>query len=181
VVCIGRIFLIADCHFGNEDVIRVFRRPFVTVAEMDRVMAGNWNLAVGPDDTVIVAGDFTYDPEDRERLLHTLNGNKILIRGNHDRGGKEVGGDTMVLAYRGTMLFLVHNPDHAPSGWDGWIVHGHCHGGRLDYPFIDGEKRTINVACERVNYTPVDIDWIFALDPATILRMETIDAEPERH
>ena len=169
----GTTFHIADCHFGDEDVIRVFRRPFATVAEMDRVMTENWNRVVGPDDTVIVVGDFTYDPDDRKRLLQMLNGNKILLRGNHDRGGPEAGGDSMVLMYKGIALFLVHNPDHAPLGWDGWIVHGHRHGRKLDYPFIDGERRTINVACELVGYTPVDLEWLVRLDLPTIAWMAT--------
>jgi calcineurin-like phosphoesterase family protein len=176
----GKLFLIADCHFGAKEVIRVFKRPFATVKEMDRVMTENWNRAVGPDDTVIIIGDFTYDTEDRKRLLAGLFGNKILIRGNHDRGGPEAGADHMVLAYRGQMLYLIHNPDHAPEGWKGWTVHGHHHWRMPDYPFIDGKWRTINVACELIGYTPVDIDWILGLGIGTVLRMETIDSEPVR-
>jgi calcineurin-like phosphoesterase family protein len=57
----GKTFCIADCHFGAQDVIRVFRRPFTTVKEMDRVMTEKWNRAVGDNDTVISVGDFTYD------------------------------------------------------------------------------------------------------------------------
>lgn len=176
----GKIFLIADSHFGAEEVIRVFKRPFKTVREMDRVMEENWNRAIGPDDTVISVGDFTRDPKNRERLLNELDGNKILIRGNHDCGGPEAGGDAMVFEYRRQMVYLIHNPDHAPGCWKGWIIHGHHHGRMPDYPFIDGKWKTINVACELINYTPVDIDWILARDIDTIQRMETMNSEPIR-
>lgn len=179
-MCMGKIFCIADCHFGAKDVIRVFQRPFTTVREMDRVMEKNWNRAVGEHDTVISVGDFAYDPDNRERLLNALNGNTILIRGNHDCGGPEAGSDHMVLAYRGQMLFLIHNPDHAPGDWNGWIIHGHHHGRMRDYPFIDGTYKTINVACELINYTPIDIDRILSLDIDTILRKKTLDSEPVR-
>jgi len=156
----GKLFLIADCHFGDKEVIRVFARPFATVTEMDRVMAENWNRAVGPDDTVIVIGDFCREQEDRNRLLSDLNGNKILIRGNHDRGGPEAGADHMVLSYRGQLAYLVHNPLHVPGDWDGWVIHGHRHGRAKAPPFIDPAHRTANVACELVNYTPVGIDRV---------------------
>jgi len=176
----GKIFVIADCHFGAQDVIRVFKRPFATVREMDRVMTENWNRAVGPDDTVISVGDFTWDKKDRERLLAELKGNKILIRGNHDCGGPEAGSDHVVLVYRDQMLYLIHNPDHVPGDWKGWTIHGHHHGRMPDYPFIDGRQKTINVACELVNYTPVELDWILGRDIGTIRQMETMSSEPVR-
>jgi calcineurin-like phosphoesterase family protein len=176
----GKIFLIADSHFGAKEVIRVFKRPFKTVREMDRVMKENWNRAVGQNDTVISVGDFTWDPERRQKLLKELHGNKILIRGNHDCGGPEAGGDGMVLEYRGQMFYIIHNPDHAPGNWKGWVIHGHHHWRMPDYPFIDGRWKTINVACELINYTPVDIDWILSLDIDTIRRMETMNSEPIR-
>jgi calcineurin-like phosphoesterase family protein len=129
---------------------------------------------------VISVGDLTFDPKNRERLLGELNGNKILIRGNHDCGGPEAGSDHLVLRYRDRMLYLVHNPDHVPGDWEGWTIHGHHHWRMPDYPFIDGKWKTINVACELVRYTPVDLDRVLGHDIGTILRMENSDSEPVR-
>jgi calcineurin-like phosphoesterase family protein len=109
-----------------------------------------------------------------------LNGNKILIRENHDCGGPEAGSDHMVLAYRRQDFFLVHNPYRAPGDWVGWTIHGHDHWRMPDYPFIDGILKTVNVACELFNYTPVDLDWILGRDIGTIMRMENSDSEPVR-
>lgn len=175
--CMGTIFLIADSHFGSTEVIRVFKRPFKTAREMDRVMTDNWNRVVGHDDIVISVGDLTRDPAKRKQLLCDLNGNKILIRGNHDRGGPEAGPDHMVLSYRGQMAYLVHNPLHVPGDWNGWVIHGHHHG-TADYPFIDGRKKTINVGCELTGYAPVEIDRVLSPGTGTILRMETAGSVP---
>ncbi|OPY36433.1 MAG: hypothetical protein A4E35_01972 [Methanoregula sp. PtaU1.Bin051] len=69
----GKLFVTADCHFGNKEVIRIFSRPFAIVEQMDRTIAAKWNRVVGPDDTVIVIGDFCTEPEDRKRLLKELS------------------------------------------------------------------------------------------------------------
>ena len=45
------------------------------------------------------------------------------------------------------------------------------------YPFIDGKRKNINVACEVVDYTPVSIDWLLSLDIDTIIRMETVSSK----
>ncbi|WP_052302985.1 hypothetical protein [Archaeoglobus veneficus] len=74
---------------------------------------------------------------------------------------------------------LVHRPDEVNS-FDGWIIHGHTHNGKLrKYPFINGEKQTINVSVEVVNYKPVSLDYIISLGLEKISRMETILDEPE--
>jgi calcineurin-like phosphoesterase family protein len=140
------------------------------------VNGGTIRRAVGPDDTVISVGDFARDGKDRQRWLGALNGNKILIRGNHDCGGPEAGGEHLVMDYRQHRFFIIHNPDHVPENWNGWTIHGHHHWRKPDYPFIDGRWKTINVACELINYTPVDMDRILSLDIDTI--STTTDAEP---
>lgn len=173
----ARIFLISDNHFGSRTVISVFHRPFRSVEEMDRTMIDTWNSTVGRDDTVFSLGDFIWDPA--RRYVDRLNGNKILIWGNHD-WGYTAGGHHVVLEYKGRAFYLVHQPEHVPEDWEGWIIHGHHH--RMpDFPFIDGESKTINVACELVDYTPVDLDWVLSLDLDTIVRMETAGSIPVRH
>lgn len=175
----SRIFLISDNHFGAEDVRRIFKRPFKTIGEMDREMIKRWNRIVKPEDIVISLGDFSWEPT--RRYSEKLKGNKILIRGNHD-WGPEAGGEHMVLEYQGNKFYLVHDPDkvHELWNWNEWVIHGHHHW-MPEYPFIDGTWKTINVACELINYTPIELDWILSLDIDTIKRMETADSEPVRY
>lgn len=74
----------SDTHFGHSMLIREDKRPFSTVEEMDQILIANWNRRVSPQDTVYHLGDFTLG-RDHDKYLNQLNGNKILIIGNHDR------------------------------------------------------------------------------------------------
>ena len=53
-------YYIADLHLGHSRIIGLDGRPFADVDEMDRVLMGNWNRKVGPDDDVYILGDFCY-------------------------------------------------------------------------------------------------------------------------
>lgn len=78
-------FYIADCHFDHGNIIHFDNRPFKTVDEMNETMITNWNKAVSNSDEVFILGDFCWSKEDRWiELLSQLNGQKTLIKGNHD-------------------------------------------------------------------------------------------------
>ena len=42
----GKIFYIADLHLGHSNIIRLSKRPFNNVAEMDNALIDNWNKVV---------------------------------------------------------------------------------------------------------------------------------------
>lgn len=78
-------FYIADCHFDHGNIIHFDNRPFRTVDEMNEEMIKRWNSAVTKADEVYILGDFCWSKEDRWiELLSQLNGQKTLIKGNHD-------------------------------------------------------------------------------------------------
>lgn len=78
-------WITADWHLG-EDRFEIMGRPFVTRDQMINALVYNHNTYVRPEDTVIVVGDVCYQ-KTPEFLSHVsrFNGEKILIRGNHDR------------------------------------------------------------------------------------------------
>lgn len=81
------IFYIADTHFGHTNILKYDNRPFISAEEMDKVIISNWNKVVSKDDLVYMLGDVSWYPRENGRtaeILHELNGNKILIQGNHD-------------------------------------------------------------------------------------------------
>ena len=79
---------ISDLHFGHSNIIRLDRRPFETVEEMDRELVKRWNDVVDKDDQVYVLGDMFWKKADEAiPILKELKGNKFLVRGNHDRVG----------------------------------------------------------------------------------------------
>lgn len=49
-----------------------------------------------------------------------------------------------------------------------------------NFPFINGERKTINVSAELVNCRPVSLDFILSQNLDSILRMDTIDSIPQR-
>ena len=78
-------YYIADLHFGHERILAFDNRPFSTLEEMEQELILRWNTVVEPGDTVYILGDFCWKVEaDWIRILAKLNGNKVLIRGNHD-------------------------------------------------------------------------------------------------
>lgn len=79
------IFFTSDTHFGHSKIIDYCKRPFSSIEEHDKTLIQNWNNVVGQDDTVFHLGDFAYgNSQFIANIIKQLNGNIILIKGNHD-------------------------------------------------------------------------------------------------
>ena len=84
------IYFYADPHFCHENIIKFCGRPFKNKEQMNDHLIKEYNSIVRDEDLVYFLGDISVakSKEDRERvadIISKLNGNKILIRGNHDR------------------------------------------------------------------------------------------------
>jgi calcineurin-like phosphoesterase family protein len=178
------IYLIGDTHFDHANIIETCDRPFSSVAEMDRNIVKNWNQTVKQNDTVYFLGDWSHGRGARSASywVKRLNGNIVSIRGGHDRFQRGIYlNRSKVLTVGNHTFLLIHDPDERRANWRGWIIHGHHHNNNLrDYPFINGERKTINVSAELMNYAPVSIDYLLSLDLDSIKRMRTINDQPER-
>ena len=79
------VFFTSDTHFGHSKIIDYCKRPFSSIEEHDKTLIQNWNNVVGQDDTVFHLGDFAYgNSQFVSNIIKQLNGNIILIKGNHD-------------------------------------------------------------------------------------------------
>lgn len=79
------IFFTSDTHFGHSKIIDYCKRPFSSIEEHDKTLIQNWNNTIGQDDTVFHLGDFAYgNSQFISNIIKQLNGNIILIKGNHD-------------------------------------------------------------------------------------------------
>ena len=135
------VFLVSDTHFGHAGVCRFTRadgvtklRPWDDPQEMDEAMIQAWNERVKPTDKVYHCGDVVIN----RRALSTLarlNGDKVLIRGNHDifRDDEYRQYFRELRAYHVMNgLILSHIPVHPESlGRFGCNIHGHLHANRV--------------------------------------------------
>jgi len=143
------IYLISDTHFNHKNIIEYENRPFNSVAEMNQVIIDRWNQIVSPEDTIIHLGDVALGAESSlKSIIPTLNGHKILIRGNHDRkskqfflecGFEEVCNSKMINE-KGIKIYLSHLPESRPTNGESYDLHfyGHVHskGAEKDFPTI---------------------------------------------
>jgi len=177
------IYLISDLHLDHANIINYCARPFCfsDVDEMNNVLIDNWNNKVR-DNPIYFLGDLSFGRGSRpaDYWLRKLKGDIHFIRGNHEEGVKD-SKDYEILEYKNHKFLLVHDPNNLPIKWNGWVIHGHTHNNEMkEYPFINGEKKTINVSAELLNYKPIDLDFIISLKLDSIKRMDLIDTEPER-
>ncbi|MCL4355058.1 MAG: 2'-5' RNA ligase family protein [Nitrososphaerota archaeon] len=187
-------YFISDLHLDHGNIIRYCSRPFCSVQGMNRVLVNNWNSTVRDMDRVYFLGDLTFGREHRPDRYwwNGLKGDKVFVKGNHQDStvpgvlsskfsvpdGRE--GETRFVA--------VHDPREMQNdlrGWveknNAWIIHGHHHNNDLrNHPFIEGERRMINVSAEVVDYKPVSLTLLMSLGLNGIQKMDTITSVPER-
>jgi len=156
------IFLVSDTHFGHQGVCHFMRadgvtklRPWDTAEGMDEEMIKRWNERVRPNDKVYHLGDVVIN---RKALgtLARLNGDKVLIRGNHDifRDDEYRQYFRELRAYHiMNGLILSHIPIHEASlGRFGCNVHGHLHANRVM------KAKGINYPTGEIIYSETEID-----------------------
>ena len=168
----AKIFMVSDTHFGHKGVCEFKRddgvtdlRPYNTPEEMDADMIDKWNAKVGPKDKVYHCGDVVIN----RRALPTLaklNGEKVLIKGNHDifRLEEYTPYFKDVRSYHILNgLILSHIPIHEASlGRFGTNIHGHLHATRV---MKDGviDPRYFNMCVENHNYAPVEFEEVMEM------------------
>lgn len=160
-----KTFVIADPHFGHENIIRYCNRPFVSAAEMDRSIIDNWNKTVSNDDIIWVLGDFALASRDYTKsIIKSLRGRKRLILGNHDRYSQtwyEEAGFEFVSPYpilKENYIVLSHAPlEFLNENCPFFNIYGHVHN---DPRYLNLTKSGACVSMERIGYRPIELDRI---------------------
>jgi len=81
----SKVFFTSDTHFNHENIIRYCNRPFKSIEEHDETLVKNWNSIVPSDGIVFHLGDVGFgDNKTIKSLLDRLNGEIVLVIGNHD-------------------------------------------------------------------------------------------------
>lgn len=137
-----KVWVTSDLHFGHANIMKFNpdTRKYKDVEHMNSEMIRQWNLSVMPDDTVYILGDVAFcNAQKATAIVRSLNGNKILVAGNHDSklikdpsfrsSFKEIH-QYLSINHNGSRVSMFHYPIHE---WDqchrGAIhLHGHVHG-----------------------------------------------------
>src|SRR5579863_5577753 len=78
-----KVYVVSDWHLNHAKIATYCDRP----ANFTDLIVARHNEIVKPEDTVINFGDVSIGKksDNVENLIRSLNGRKILVRGNHDR------------------------------------------------------------------------------------------------
>jgi len=165
------VFLVSDTHFGHAGVCRFTRndgvtklRPWDSAEEMDEEMVRRWNDRVRPNDKVYHLGDVVMSRRSLS-IMDRLNGDKVLIRGNHDifkdEDYRKYFRELRAYHVMNGMI-LSHIPLHPESlGRFGVNIHGHTHANRVMRPLATSGRLDVVdvryhcVCVEQTDFAPI--------------------------
>jgi calcineurin-like phosphoesterase family protein len=161
------VYFIGDLHFGHKRILEFSPgRLGSTIEEHDQAIVTCWNHEVSPKKTrVYVLGDVAFTRAGLA-LVGRLNGEKILVRGNHDtfptceylEHFKEVYG---LLKYK--EFWLSHAPIHPHELRGRRNIHGHVHMNTVARvrDLATPDPNYINVSLENLpGFAPISLDEV---------------------
>lgn len=167
------VYFTSDLHIGHDKDFIWRPRGFSSIKEHDTEIIKRWNSVITPEDTVYILGDLCMSGNETEwdRVYKVLNGEKIVIWGNHDTNNKinkyqnEYGMTYIGLAAlykynKKKMFYLSHYPTLVGNFKEErffWNLSGHTHSSNK---FEFGQYSIYNVAMDAHNCTPVSIEQI---------------------
>lgn len=159
----SKVFIISDLHFSHLNMAK--RRGFDSIEEHDNFIIERWNQTVKTKDVVWILGDITMEKSGPYKLLDRLNGIKKVVLGNHDKPQhvpellKHV--NHVCSTFTKKQFIFTHIPIHT-NELDYRFkknIHGHLHS-NLVKTNNEIDDRYINVSCECIDFTPVELNTI---------------------
>lgn len=165
----SNIHFISDLHAGHKNIMDILRSHDQAhlrgnakdTKEMEEWLIEQWNSKIGKRDTIYVLGDAVFNTA-ALKTISKLRGNKILLRGNHDKLSTE-----KLLTVFGSLIgfqkkfgfWLSHAPIHPCSLRGAINIHGHLHAQDVlihNSKFVD--RRYVNASVEKLNGIPLSLD-----------------------
>lgn len=172
----SKIFFTSDTHFGHSNIIKFCDRPFKDIEEMDYKLIEAWNKKIPADGLVFHLGDFAWGGyEFWKKIREQLNGDIILIKGNHDQKNMSTTAEQelfkhvtwqMLIEIEGRKLWLNHFPFLCYAGVYRepkklvYQCYGHVHSGLdkkgQDLPrLVHTYPMQYDVGVDNNNYEPI--------------------------
>lgn len=155
-------YITSDTHYNHKNFVGsnslvTTRQHFSDVDDMNKTIIDEINRVVKNNDTLYHLGDFSLGgkPADTFKLLQSMNGQLVLIKGNHDsskllkyldKNNYKLpdGRDKIVIHQVGTIIkrnrkvyYLTHYPMNVGEERDNLkTIHGHIH--EYPSPYING-------------------------------------------
>lgn len=172
-------WFIADLHLDHTNVLKLSKRPFSSIQEMEKTILANIKKVVKPSDVIILVGDVVLGRKKSwVKFLNSLpTKNVILVKGNHDTW-KNIPKDMITLIVGqltiimfGRLFVVCHYP-YRCSWWRAfikrlhpavlskkrpvdrglWLLHGHDH---RTTNFVDYHPRMFSVGVDANNFKPI--------------------------
>jgi len=168
---------VSDLHIGHKNIVDYTNRSLETTKELhDEWIIEIWNKQVFPGDLVYILGDFSFYTkyEQIAEIVKCMNGQKIIIKGNHDRSSIldrlvtnnliNYWTDYEEVKIKGHDTVLFHFPIASwhKQGYGAWHLHGHSHGSyKAEGKVLDvGIDSAYDLFQEHRLFSEEDIEWI---------------------
>lgn len=167
-----KVFFTADTHFNHGNIVRICKRPFADVKEMNEQLIINWNRKVPKDADVFVLGDFMLcGASEWRNIIKQLNGRIHLILGNHCyQNARAIDESTLTSIHDQVCIQIIEDSqylmlNHYPLlTWGGiergtWNLHGHYHsqpGHRLQH----SKPNQYDVGVDGNNFEPLSYEEV---------------------
>lgn len=168
------IWFSADFHHGHramaESLWDGINRPTNIDTHTDWLINDVINKHVGKKDKFFIIGDLSLAPrKEAEKFINKLNGDKVLIIGNHDGNIKNstvISEKTQIKDFKynrhgiSINIILCHYPmmTWSRSVHGSWHLYGHVHG-RLDHPRLAFD---VGIDHTDMNHMPINL-WEVAI------------------
>lgn len=164
------IYVISDTHFGHWFANWFWDRPYDSLRDMNEAMIKIWNDKITDKDLVIIVGDFCAGSKRfLNYLVHSLNGEKILVKGNHDtkrryknllKTGEIKIYDRLEFTHNEKLVVFTHIPTmDIPQ--NAINIHGHYH--RVNIPPRFDKSKYFNACVDRNDFKPILLDKVLEL------------------
>lgn len=147
----GAVYICSDLHIGHANIAN-YRKEVTSEADNRELIKSHWDKKVTKRDLVWVLGDAAFTEEAID-WIGQLNGEKRLVRGNHDdlpttsylRAFTEVYG-----LFKYKKMWLSHAPIHPQELRGRTNLHGHTYYHNISSDFGGDDIRYFNCSVENL-------------------------------